>query len=441
MTRWRSIAVALAVAATVAGLAAWRADEEAWPEPGVAPADPPPPAALDLAVARSAASAPSSDLDAGAALINAWATALAPVLAPRAASQPLAAPGSPPDAGATRVSAGFGPDAGGRVASAGAEDAGAALTCDPGPVRIGLQKTPIDLVIAIDTSGSMYQAIQGVNAWLLYTLEKALKKANVDYQLIVIVDLEHLRILLSPSRRNLVPAAEVWAPSDAGFNIGKAVQSHDALEAMLETAAAPGASWLSRLRPGADVHLVVVTDDDPSAADAFGFIGRLTTLAEGRLGTQATPAFTFHAILGHEIKAAPWVLEADAAFEGRGCGVRPGVEYQQLAKRTGGLRGSVCRRESLDAFAHALVARSRPGQPCALPLPPSFPAQRVVSVRAIASDGRPGRVLDRAFGAFSCDFAHGSYLLEGEQLSVCHASCARLATEGFEAIEAIATCP
>ena len=75
------------------------------------------------------------------------------------------------------------------------------MACDPGPIRIPLRGDVVDLIVAIDTSGSMIPHIPLVNAWLVSKLEPELRKAGIDYQLQVVVDVDDLSWMGNPSRK------------------------------------------------------------------------------------------------------------------------------------------------------------------------------------------------------------------------------------------------
>ena len=358
--------------------------------------------------------------------MSAWARALAPMLAGPGAD---AGPGVRYDLvsvdGGLRLRA-----AQKALSNRPDEDGGSQTKCDPGPVRIALRHESVDLVVAIDTSGSMFANGSLVNRWLVEKLEPALQKSGFDYQLQVVVDLEQLG--------RLGHGKGVWAPSDAGIHVHEYVRSTDVLRVLLRSAKQSGSSWLTRLRPDSSVHLVIVTDDDPDRGSAAPFIQQLTRLARGRLGTEAAPTFQFHAVLGMEL-SAPWALLADAGLEERVCAEAAGRDYQLISTKTGGLRGSVCRAESYEAFTELLIGSlGRAGQTCDLPLPANFPAERLTSIRAIGKRELP---LHPAFDAFNCEQSRDRYVLQKGQLTVCPATCRALTDDGYTAIEAVATCP
>jgi hypothetical protein len=292
-------------------------------------------------------------------------------------------------------------------------DAGAAPACRPGTLRFAASvAAPVDLVVAIDTSGSMSGRLAEVTHWLR-ELDVALLNAGGRNQLVVVVNPEALRAK--------APAAS-WL-RDSGAELKSNIGSNDALGVLLAPEVAP---WLPRLRPGARVHLVLVTDDDPARGLPATFVARLTRLAGGALGTEAAPAFRLHALLGFLADPPGQVLAADAPVREARCGVAAGLDYQKLVTRTGGLRASVCDRESRQAFTQALLASftETSSRPCSLKLPDGA---RVTAVRA------EGQTLSRA-SLTGWDCLHGSsaYATRGAQLVLCPETCAAAADAGLE---------
>lgn len=461
MTRRRVIAAAVLLALGALVIAFCGEDDPREPEARV-PADLAPPydgfgGPLPSPTADADAEATAMAEDAGG-LLAAWAAALQPVLKRDGGVSTTAVFVRSADGGATAnpfevllrraapsTDGGRRPRPGAPVAAEEPdvpEPPDAGLACDPGPIRIALRQNRLDLVVAIDTSGSMFSTLPSVNEWLTRKLEPDLKKSGLDYQLMVLVDLEDLRKTVQIVERRRSGRTEIWAPSDAGINLGAEVQSNDALDVLLESASQVGGSWLTRLRPDAQVHLLVVTDDRPRPSTMASFVPRLTELAGGRLGTAAEPRFTFHGLLGLETSAEAWVIAPDRPLVGTRaprCGVHPGNDYQALAQQTKGLRGSVCHAESMNAFVDQLIGPLRASVRCDSTLPPNFPADRPITMRALAADGR-SQTLGKAFDHFNCEASTAGYFVQNHQVRVCPKSCAALTSEGYDVIEAIGVC-
>lgn len=273
--------------------------------------------------------------------------------------------------------------------------------------------TQVDLIVAVDTSGSMRSRLRDVNRWLRQ-LEQQLATVTPDIKLIVLVN----PVALS-SR-----AQTDWSPGDASTNLPTNVGSNDVLEVLIRQARG---GWLERLRPGASVHLVLVTDDNPMPRLEEEFLARLTESAEGRLGSPAAPHFVLHAVLGYWPRSANEVMAASDPVVEKRCAVAPGVPYQRLVKHTGGLRSSLCSPGSLEAFTHALLSQlvqPTTQRSCLLQLPEGA---RVQSVRT-----EEGPLREVPSNSWDCTHGNSSYFARGPLLSLCPSTCAALTDAGLD---------
>jgi len=288
-----------------------------------------------------------------------------------------------------------------------------------------------DVVVTLDTSGSMFRALPEVSNWLATNFEPELRKEDGDARLIVVAD---LRLVERIMRRDLRPR---WAPSSSGINIPWAIQSRDSFEVLLKSAAAKKElSWLAATRPGSALHIVIVTDDDPVPRTAWDFVGRLTTLAGGALGTADAPTFHLHALLGYRPHPAAPVLRPEDDLATSVCGQRAGVDYQIVAQETGGLRSSSCNRVSLDAFTTALTQELHAAGAgrCHATLPADMPPERLTSVRATSTSGARYE-LTRVLDPLACPGQPQAYELAGQNLLLCPDSCLALKRAGLASLE------
>jgi len=357
-----------------------------------------------------------------AEVLRQWRAALAPVL-DGAGDAGETSPPLPPSAhvspGPARVTKGPArPDA----------DVPREEACRPGTVLLPIGFAMLDMVVAIDVSGSMRLHGTTVHRWLT-SLEPMLRQEGIDYRLHMLVDERRLGLLRMPYERG--PS---WTPSDAGTHLNLAIESHDVLDVLTAPPRA-GTSWVSSLRPNAAVHVVIVTDDDPTPESASHFVERLTGFAGGRLGTLDAPTFGFHALLGMRAGDAR-ALSADAPLEERHCAMAEaaGLEYQRLVRQLGGVRASVCDAKSVEAFTQRLIAQVTsaiaPADGCRARLPPGVAAQAITSVRALSRDGSASRQLRLAFDSWNCSEGD-AYELLGTTLRVCPNTCRAYQGAGF----------
>ena len=239
---------------------------------------------------------------------------------------------------------------------------------------------PVDVIFAIDQSASMGEEIQGVKDNLNDHLVSILAAANIDYRVVFVAGVDGL------------PTGSRFFQSHAGVN------SSDALTLLLWTYdgfyKAPNTCdktvddalrWKNFLRYDAYKVFIVVSDDDPSSFDCAHAAGNCTSTCggcanqcagwcpmfqcptfadapaawgggdfpselyglapDGMFGAPTRPKWMMHAIvpvtqaLG---PAAPLTPLADVCNQNGNTGETSGVEYQKLARLTGGLRFPSC---------------------------------------------------------------------------------------------------
>ena len=375
-------------------------------EPAVVVPEPPPPPPIALPPepepepADAATELEVPPVDAGLVFrepnledyMNRWRAALAPLFEEKAVryTKPTLIPAAPqPDAG---------------VADAG--------VCERQEQRLSmLMNQRFDIVVAVDTSGSMNTSLEMVARWLA-ELELRIREQHSDTQLLVLADQRRL------NRKR----------PDGGVNA--MVQSNDALEVLLNF------QWVRLLRPAAELRLVVITDDeaDPYGPGAERFLSELTDRLEGR-------PFSFHVMGGFD--TPPEVVLPPSApvtpslcSSGHEVGLAAGVTYQALARQTHGLRASLCHPGSRAALSAALLAVPS-SQSCAWAL--DLARHRVDEVNAIGPDVARNRLTwERAPGL--CRGMHWSYLVEGPVVSLCPETCAALRQDGYDAIDVTLEC-
>jgi hypothetical protein len=280
---------------------------------------------------------------------------------------------------------------------------------------VGISKR--DLVIVVDTSGSMTHALQPVVEWLA-RLEKAIVDRQLDTQLLVLAD-----------QRSIGRKAN----ADGGINW--TVGSYDALNVLLLGARGGGQRWADYLRTNAELMLVVVTDDRPYAGSAPVFQKRITEALGGM-------PFTFHVLGGFE--AYPQgVLTPDQPIATAICaregiqGMNIGEQYQELARLTKGTRASLCFSQGRDGLTEALLATSMRSAGCAWLLNES--GHRIDGVSAVSAQKAPYRLLEER-SAESCAGMRRSYRMAGGLLALCEDTCGSLKQDGYEGIEVKLEC-
>jgi hypothetical protein len=188
---------------------------------------------------------------------------------------------------------------------------------------------PVDIIFAIDTSGSMTDEKNFVQA-NMNIFSQQIFLANIDHHVVMIAD-------ASPDGPCInVPLGSGNCPADTKLpeylHVVQGVGSTNALEVILST----HMLWSASIRPGSIKHLVVVSDDE-SSMDAQTFHNAFIAL------NPEYANYIFHAIVAFE---APDPLEC--ALGANCCAAfiplseEVGEVYLQLVSQTGGVAGDLC---------------------------------------------------------------------------------------------------
>jgi hypothetical protein len=192
---------------------------------------------------------------------------------------------------------------------------------------------PVDIIFAVDTSGSMIEEKNFVQQ-NMNIFSQQIFLANIDSHVVMIAD-------PSPDGPCVnVPLGSGQCPNDTKLpdylHVNQGVGSSNALEIILSTQP----QWATSIRPGSIKHLVVVSDDDSSMG--------ATAFDEAFKAIDPDYAdYFFHAIVAYE---NPDPLEC--SFLGATCcaGFIPlsadiGQVYLDLVNLTGGVSGDLCEQQ------------------------------------------------------------------------------------------------
>ncbi|MFO0760743.1 MAG: hypothetical protein U0359_29965 [Byssovorax sp.] len=231
--------------------------------------------------------------------------------------------GEPVDAG---PDVSFTYDAGPTDAGVGADSACAADV-------VGGKKRPIDIIWAVDTSGSMSEEIAQIKANINTQFSDILAASGLDYQVIMI------------AARGLGAFQVCVAPPLGGLNCGanpplyhpvnQTVASTNALSLILSTydSANLALNWSKLLRMNAVKVFIVVTDDNSSLSGNSFDAQLLAKPPAGMFGTAAARNYVFHSIIG--VTAGDPAVKCPSA-------VNTGAQYQVVSNLTGGKMLPVC---------------------------------------------------------------------------------------------------
>ena len=348
--------------------------------------------------------------------------------------------------------------------SAGTES----TTCATLSARGVLIKEPVDIILVLDNSGSMADELDAVERNINLNFAKILSESGVDYRVILLS--RHRREERAPSGESstsicvtspLSGLATCPGPepvnSERFFQYSIKVESEDSLDRILSTYNQADSKfgltelgWSEWLRSGAKKVFLELTDDNAEMpVDAF--VQKLTALLPANFGSESRPEFVFHSIIGIKEKSpasAPYAPDEPiqtARCSGGGDTVaNAGLGYQELSRRTGGLRFPICEFSSYDAvfrtIASDVVTHSQLS--CDFDIPAladggALDPTRVAvaySAAGASSAARFGQVLDLA--ACQAD----AFYIEDEQIHLCPDTCNAVKADSSAKIDVLFTC-
>ncbi len=308
-------------------------------------------------------------------------------------------------------------------------------------------RIPVDIIIAIDSSGSMNGEIEAVERNLNVNLAAILEEEDVDHRVILVAEYRNRRgsdgvcvgmPLSGIASCESPPGAPV--SGERFFHYDGNIGSHNAYQRLLDTygesdrhGLAP-TGWREWLREGAKRAFVIISDDDPERIDHMEFDEQLLALSEDHFGTAEEREYVWHSIIGmraNDPPTEPWRPEDPIASDERGdrCGEEsrsPAPDYQRLSVLTGGLRFPLCNNDAFDAIFRHIARDVVLGVSLRCAFSPERPPggetpdfSRTVVVYD-PSTGEP-RSLRRVADESEC--ADGDYYVEGLEVRLCPATC------------------
>ncbi len=222
-----------------------------------------------------------------------------------------------------------------------------------------LVRVPVDIVITIDSSGSMDGEIDAVQRNIDDNLAAILEAGGVDYRVILLGAYPAICIGMP-----LSGIADCGSPPSAPisgerfFHYERSIASTNSFARILGTYALADPNgvapmgWGGLLRPDATVAFMEISDDD-SAMGFAEFDEQLLALSP-HFGTAEMRNYRQHSIIGMVANAPPdtaWLptdpvqrtncTPGSAGF---------GADYQELSILTGGLRFPLCNNDSFDVI-------------------------------------------------------------------------------------------
>src|SRR5262252_7847413 len=344
-------------------------------------------------------------------------------------------------------------------------------------------KQPVDIILVLDNSGSMADELAAVETNINQNFATILNGADLDYRVILIsrhrkdvramsgesstsicVESPLSGLAQCPSPANPTSAPKpIFGPRFFHYNVK--IESHDSFETgILAGYHSPDVrtnltliGWKEWLRPKTKKVFLELSDDDEGAGDdalvltVDNFISQLTAMAP-EFGTDAQhPNFVFHSIVGLAEKAdstaayLPDEAVQTAKCTGNGDTVSNAAPtYQELSRRTGGLRFPICQFSGYDVvfrtIANDVITQSKLG--CDFAIPPA-PAGSTLDLDKVAVKYTKSNGTDTiSFGQSrtQADCQSNAFYIQNDRIYLCNDTCNTVQADLGASIEVLFTC-
>jgi hypothetical protein len=301
------------------------------------------------------------------------------------------------------------------------------------------QRGPADIIFALDNSGSMVEEAGFVQE-NMNGFSQQIVAASVDARVVVISGYPRERMGPGPPNNGVCidaplgsggcPTADTNLP---GFlHVNQGVDSNNALELVI----ASFPEYRDTLRPEAQKHLVVVTDDESNLSATAAKAGLLA------LDPPTFDRFIFHGI---------FAFSAGNGDQCEGLAAAEGAQYRELAQDTGGVSSDLCLQDFEPVFARLaeeVVGRARLACQWEIPPPPSGTSfdPALTNVR-FSSPTIGSRDVARSVSASDCAAARDGWAWHYDDeespgnIMLCPDACALIQSESDATVDVELGCP
>ena len=378
-----------------------------------------------------------------------------------------------------------GPGAGGSGGTGGSNNGGTGLiigtggggntsgtggACARAEAMAELVTEPVDIILLLDNSGSMDDELDAVERNINVNFAQILTDSEVDYRVILIsrhrkaardanAEASTSICVEAPLSGLVACPAEDPVFSDRFFHYFTKIESTNSFDVALDTYYPPIATdnqdrsdqaplgWSEWLRAGAKKVFLELSDDNEDMSPDL-FIAGLIQEGPEHFGTDpAAPSFVFHSIVGIAEKAVPtdpYLPEEPVNSEECPAVTTAGETYQELSRRTGGLRFPICGFDAYDVvfrrIAEDVVTRTIVACDFALPAAPAGTELVLdnIAVNHVFGDGSGestlGQVLDPA------DCGPDAFYFDGDRVVLCPEACDVVRADANAQVEVLFTC-
>jgi hypothetical protein len=368
-----------------------------------------------------------------------------------------------------------GPDLGTIDAMAGSSSGPPGEQCATAQAEATLTKEPVDIILVLDNSGSMAQELQAVEDNINQNFASILAASDVDYRVILISrHRKEVRADAGESSTSICVSSPlsglatcpgpVPVNAERFFHYNEKIESHDSLENILlfydradTRSSLTKVGYHEWLRAPAKKVFLVMTDDDEGGPDdaqpytVESFFAALVKLDPAQFGADAAkPNIVWHSIIG--LAEKPTVSDAyqpnEAIQPGKCTGnadkiSSSGATYQEMSRRTGGLRFPLCQFGKYDVVFHRIAEDvvTKAQVACDFPLPEA-PANQTLELDKIAVSYGTAQAAPTQFkqAKTSADCQADAFYIENSRVYLCSEACdAVKATVGAN-VQVLFTC-
>lgn len=344
----------------------------------------------------------------------------------------------------TFASTGGGGDQGSSIATtgSGSDSSGSVQPCAGVSAEAQASLQPADVIIAVDTSGSMDEESGEVQA-NLNAFASVVTGSGIDMHVVLIADASVC--IPAPLGSGNCGGADENLPSFR--HVVQAVGSNDSLELLVSTYP----QYKDSLRQGATKTFIVVSDDnsDMSAAEFTNAIMALDPSFAG---------FKFDAIVSYTSPLSCFGFSCPpnnpccVPFGPIGCqplSAEEGTVYKQLVAQTGGVSGDLCAQDFDPVFqdiAKGVVGSSKLACEYPIPDPPEgeeIDPNKVNVTYTPGGGGEPQPIYNVPGGAAQCGPEGGWYyddLAMPTKIVLCPATCQTIQADSMGKFEVVFGC-
>lgn len=315
--------------------------------------------------------------------------------------------------------------------------------CGLETVEAQLIVKPIDILMILDNSASMTGEMVQIQNNINANFKDILDQSGVDSQVLLLsqhgrADPDESVCIEAPL--SSIPEGGCANPPPAPGNIpGQFVQfpvevgSNNGLQLFLNNFS----TIQAQMRPDSFPVFFFITDDE-SNLSADNFESQLFARDPARFGSPENRTYRFHAIIGQKENNPPTepftaddpiVTDRCTAVQNNGA-VAPGVVYQELSIRTGGVRFPICELNNFNVIFQRIAEEVIEGVPAATSITiPTPPPGKTVDLEAIAivftpSDGGPLQIFELVPSAAEC--VAGGFFVDpsGTTVTLCNETAA-----------------